>query len=233
MVNSTPRTDSPNLTAPWSLILALAAFAVVLSMVARGDGTLWIDARATELIQRGDGSLFSALANVGNALGEGRYAGIVVAIPTVLTIIARRWRDLAFLLVLVLFRGLGTLLKEMLDSPRPTADIAEVTERFDGLGFPSGHSMTSAVAVGGIAFLILRRNDSPTVRQVLALASLVWVALTAFARIWVGAHWLTDTIGGTVFGVVIVLVSANLSALVVSHSGASSIQRKKSAVLHP
>lgn len=51
---------------------------------------------------------------------------------------------------------------------------------------------------------------------------MICVTLTGYARVWVGAHWLTDTIGGTMIGATIVLVSANLSALIAPRRAASS-----------
>jgi len=212
------RRSVPDLTFPWSIIGILAVSSIVLAGVARGSGTLWIDARATGFVQGLDGRGFSIVADIGNTLGESRYAGILLAILIALTIITKRWRDLTFLVVLLALRSAGTVLKGLIDSPRPTSDVAEAVRAFDGFGFPSGHSLTSAVAVGGIVFLALRCKNSPAVRLTLAVAWLLCVTLTAFARIWVGAHWLTDTVGGTVIGVAIVLLSANLSALATSRS---------------
>jgi undecaprenyl-diphosphatase len=205
---------APNLTCPWSVIGALIAFVIVLAVFAQGSGTLLIDARATALTQALDGSVFSVIADVGNLLGESRYAVTLVVTLVALTAITRSWREMAFLVFVLAFRGTGTVLKGVIDSPRPTSDVAEVVRAFDGLGFPSGHSMTSSAAAGGIVFLTLRQRDSRKVRLVLACVWILCVSLTAFARIWGGAHWLTDTIGGTTIGAVIVLLSANLSSLV-------------------
>lgn len=225
MADSDRRCHRPDLTCSWNLIGTLAAVVLVLAMFARGTGTLWVDARATERVQELDGAVFAFLADVGNALGESGYAIILVAILILLAAITKRRRELIFLAFLLGLRGLGTVLKGLFHSPRPTSDVAEVVRAYDGLGFPSGHSLTSSVAAGGIVFLALRQRNSPAVRFALALAWLVCITLTAFARIWVGAHWLTDTIGGTVIGLLIVLLSANLSAVVDSHgphSGESS-----------
>lgn len=212
------RRADPALTCPWSIVGVLVAFVAVLSVFARGSGTLAVDAETTRLVQDLDGSFFSALADIGNALGYIRFALTLVAILIVLAAASKRWRDLVFLILLLALRGAGNVFKELLDSPRPTANVADVASAFEGLGFPSGHAMTSSVAAGGIVFLLLHRASSSLTRLSLALLWLLCVTLTAFARIWFGAHWLTDTIGGTAIGAVIVLVSANLTALIVSRS---------------
>ena len=203
-----------SLTCPWRIIAALIGLVLVLSLVARGSGTLALDARTTAFLQDLDGPVFSALAAVGNAIGYFRIALPLWALAAIATAASRRWRELAFLIVLLALRGAATVLKAIFDSPRPTAEVAELVGMHEGLGFPSGHSVTASVAVGGIAFLALRMFHSQGARYGLAVIWIACVTVTAFARIWVGAHWLTDTVGGTLVGATIVLVSANLSALI-------------------
>lgn len=203
-----------SLTCPWRIIAALIGLMLLLSLVARGSGTLALDARTTAFVQDLDGPVFSAFAAIGNAIGYFRIALPLWALAAIATAASRRWRELAFLIVLLALRGAATVLKAIFDSPRPTAEIAELVGMYEGLGFPSGHSMTASVTVGGMAFVALRMFHSRGARYGLAVVWIVCVTLTAFARIWVGAHWLTDTVGGTLVGATIVLVSANLSALI-------------------
>lgn len=221
MVARVPGRTGALLTCPWPIIVALLGVAIVLSIFTRGSGTLWIDARATSFVQDLDGPFFSGLAAAGNAIGYFRIALPLWAFAAIASTASRRWQELAFLIALLLLRGVATILKGMFDSPRPTAEVAELVGTHEGLGFPSGHAVTGSVAVGGIAFLALRIDSSRRARVALALVWIICVALTAYARIWVGAHWLTDTIGGILVGATIVLVSANLSALLVASSRSS------------
>jgi undecaprenyl-diphosphatase len=207
------RPDAP-LTCPWPIIAVLLGAVLILSFLARGPGTFRIDARTTSFVQDLDGPLFSALAAVGNAIGYSLIAVPLWAVATIASIALKRRRELAFLIAVLILRGGATILKGLFDSPRPTAEVAELVGTHEGLGFPSGHSVTAAVAVGGIAFLTLRVASWRDAWMIAALAFMACVTLTAFARIWVGAHWLTDTIGGTLVGTTIVLVSANLSAII-------------------
>lgn len=214
------RTSSPNpakrndLTAPWWVILLILALAVPLSLVTRGDNILSIDREATGSVQRLDGQPWQGIADIGNLLGESTYA-VAIALVLLLVAIARRdLRDVAFLCLLLVLRSATVVLKGIFGSPRPTIDVAEVVGTFDGFGFPSGHAVTSATALGGLAFLIFRHARlSAAACPAVQLLWLVGVLMTGYARIWYGAHWLTDVIGGSLVGLAIVLVSANLSAL--------------------
>lgn len=206
--------SAPSLTCPWSLIVALITLVGILSLLAHGSGTLSVDTLTTDWVQSLDRPVFSALADLGNGIGNFRIALPLWAMAAVAATALKRRRELVFLIVLLSLRGAATILKGVFASPRPTSEVAELVGTHEGLGFPSGHAVTASVAVGGIVFLALRHAPSRSVRLALVLTWCVCVALTAYARIWVGAHWLTDTIGGTLVGAAIVLVSANVSALV-------------------
>ena len=65
-----------------------------------------------------------------------------------------------------------------------------------GWSFPSGHAMGSFVTYGFLAYLLTRvpRVDVPRRTAVAVLA--VLVLLIGFSRIYLGAHYLSDVIGG-------------------------------------
>ena len=113
-------------------------------------------------------------------------------------------------------RLLATFLKERNHSTRPTvADGVEIRGTFEGLGFPSGHAITSAVVLGTVWFLVTRATDRARYRVAAVAAWIAGMVLTDFARIWVGAHWFTDVLGGSIIGITIVLSAANISAMLV------------------
>lgn len=208
-------TSRNDLTLPWLVVLVILLLAVPLSLVTRGDNILSIDREVMGSVQRLDGQPWRGIADVGNVLGESTYA-VAVALVLLLVAIARRdLRDVVFLCLLLVLRSATAVLKGIFGSPRPTLDVAEVVGTFDGFGFPSGHAVTSATALGGLAFLVFR-HFRPGAAACWTIVSLwlLGVTLTGFARIWFGAHWLTDVIGGSLVGIGIVLASANLSALI-------------------
>lgn len=203
-----------DLTAPWWVTLVVLALAVPLSLVTRGANILSIDREATGTVQRLDGQPWRGIADVGNVLGESTYAVTIALVLLLVAIGHRDLRDVAFLCLLLVLRSATAVLKGIFGSPRPTIDVAEVVGTFDGFGFPSGHAVTSATALGGLAFLVLRHARlGAGGRWAVMVLWLLGVAMTGYARIWFGAHWLTDVIGGSLIGILIVLVSANLSAL--------------------
>jgi undecaprenyl-diphosphatase len=89
---------------------------------------------------------------------------------------------------------LATVFKHLVDRGRPSAFLVDVVTRgaaVTGLGFPSGHAAVScALAATAAPFL------APGWR------SAVWVIplLVGFARLYVGAHFPLDVVGGWALG---------------------------------
>lgn len=92
------------------------------------------------------------------------------------------------------------LLKEWFDRPRPTAGELQrpLRELASGNGFPSGHAAVStALVVVLVAAVTLRR---PAWTWPVVVAALTVAVMTSLARIYVGAHWPLDVVGGAVLG---------------------------------
>lgn len=111
----------------------------------------------------------------------------------------------------MLVRGVNPLLKRLLDSPRPTDDLVRVMEQAQGMGFPSGHSMGVALLYGLSAFLLSRLEPQVAFRAVIWLIAAGLIGATGFGRIYAGAHWPSDVLGGYLWASVVALVMLGLA----------------------
>lgn len=197
-------------------IVLCAALFVMLAILAGTIGTLPGDLTISRVLQRLHGAPWRVLWHLGNAFGTSRWVAIVVLVALIGILIWRylNWRqDAGFLSIAIVLRIAAMPLKSLVGSPRPTAAQVHIVEPVSGYGFPSGHTLTATVLFGTIAVMLVR-HWSVARPHITRLATLLWVGgvmVTGFARIWGGAHWPSDVLGGALVGIVIVGIAAELS----------------------
>jgi membrane-associated phospholipid phosphatase len=133
------------------------------------------------------GDIFAYLMN---GLGGGIVGVFVVPILTavVLLVVRRPWAALYFVVASAASAGLVQLLKSLYGRARPE-DIM-VTSDFGS--FPSGHVANAATIAVALGIIV------PHV-WVWVLGA-VYTVLMAISRTYLGAHWLSDTVGGVLVG---------------------------------
>lgn len=102
-------------------------------------------------------------------------------------------------LVMITLIPIGILSKEIVARPRPFIPNTEVILAADSqYAYPSGHSMI--VAAGAtVALAELYRNSSARMKAV-AIALAIEASVVCFSRIYVGAHYPLDVLGGILLG---------------------------------
>jgi membrane-associated phospholipid phosphatase len=95
---------------------------------------------------------------------------------------------------------LDNIIKLVISRQRPPADLVHILSPTTGFSFPSGH----AVFFTWMSFMIavsIAPKIRPAYRPLLWIVAAVVIVLTCIARVWVGAHWPSDVIGGVLLGV--------------------------------
>ncbi|MFC3716667.1 VTT domain-containing protein [Luteimonas soli] len=157
-----------------------------------------------------DRAVYEAMLALRNPLADRLMAGLasigdaVVLVPAIVLTLAwllwrKRWLAAAHWLAALAFGlVLTTLLGAVVHMPNPPTAP-------QGFGFPSIAVTMSTITFGFFAVLIAR--EMPGRRRVWPyLVSGAVVAVLGFARLYLGAHWLSDVVGGMLFGIVWLLV---------------------------
>lgn len=180
---------------------ALLLCAILLGQAAKGAGPLPGDLAFSRFVQSAlpFNNSVSALWKV---LGETlRYLPFVII---AVVLLLRQWDAamLAALACLPVYFFAEAQLKPLFGRPRPTAGLINVYQASKSLSFPSGTAMQSVVCVGVLlylAWLAGKKGRAIMGARIVAGLALLFLLLCNLARVHVGAHWVSDIIGGWLF----------------------------------
>jgi undecaprenyl-diphosphatase len=188
--------------------LWLAAFVAALGLTALaligvyppGDVTLTREVQAVQL--PGLGLLSELVYRIGISPV---FQLIALAIAAVMALRSQRLMAL-FMVLAVIARGSAMLLKELVERPRPSPALVDVSEQAGGFSFPSGHVLGAVLLWGFVYFASERLIANPRLRTWVRLASLAVIALMGLQRVYAGAHWPSDVLAAYLWGGVILFV---------------------------
>ncbi|WP_462116005.1 LssY C-terminal domain-containing protein, partial [Lysobacter xanthus] len=175
------------------LLISWGWFSLAALLLANG-GPLGLDYSVHETMMALRNPLADRLMAALASLGDAQVLGPAVAVALLYLLWRRRWMAAAHWLAAVVFGlALTALLQAVVDMPRPPTAPP-------GFGFPSVAVTMMTVVLGFFAVLIAR--ELPGRRRVWPyLLAGVLTTLVAFARLYFGAHWVSDVLGGTLFGI--------------------------------
>ena len=162
------------------------------------------DLRIAHAIQGIDVPAFGGLVGFVNFVGDTKtYLVIVVVCAIGLGVLRAGWES-----ILVVFSiapaAIGAIVKGIVQQPRPSPALIDISSHEGGSAFPSGHVLKTSALFLLLFVIIPAVVPWRPVRWLLQAGSVLLVVSAGPARVYDGAHWPSDVVGGYVLAILLV-----------------------------
>ena len=177
-----------------ALLAGGIAVGVLLAVPATRPAVEFVDHEVWEFAVAVENTPTTAVAVVLSWLGSGLVNWPLRGLAVVFLAWKRHWVRLAAFLLAVLTSELfiGPV-KALYDRPRPPDPLIATT----AASFPSGHAVSTAVTAVGLVLVLAHPGPERWRWEVRAV---VFTGIMALSRVYLRAHWLSDTVAGALVG---------------------------------
>ncbi len=183
------------------LIIIVLGF-LLLSVLVSFFPSSFIDREFSEEIQEHENPFLDAVMKAASYPGYVPYAPIMVIITALLFYIRKHKREAIFVILTLASSLLSTLVKFIINRPRPGKDIVKVLIQTHQQSFPSGHVLFYVVFFGFLSLLMyMFKHIGKKLRLTITAGCMLMIFIIPISRIYLGAHWFTDVLGGFLLGI--------------------------------
>lgn len=169
------------------------------------------DLLVSQELQEDPTALLDTLMKSFSWLGTVYVAAIMVIAFSIIFFVFKYIREGLFVLACLLSGGVSYVLKTLIDRPRPTTDFVRIVEETHYQSFPSGHVLFYTAFFGTLMVIAVSSSILKlSMKIIISILCATMIVLGAVSRIYLGAHWFTDVIGGFIVGVLFVMLTGSI-----------------------
>lgn len=133
----------------------------------------------------------------------GSATALIILTIGFLLLLKNKKNSMLIAINLILVFLLNRILKIIVARPRP--EVLKIVQE-KGYSFPSGHSMVSTGFYGFLIYLIYKNVENKKIKYPLIVALSILILLIGISRVYLGAHYATDVIGGWIIGILYLVI---------------------------
>lgn len=190
------------------IISILSILFIVLSILVYFNLTISFDNTIYHLITINMNNILTSIYKVITFFGSTLFIISLCIFFLILFIILKK-KNYGFIIsgVLIISTIFNNLVKIIICRERP--DVLKLV--IEGTySYPSGHTMASVSMYGILMYLILKSNINKKLKIVLTTILGILPILVGMSRIYLGAHFVTDVIGGFLLAITLLLIEINI-----------------------
>jgi membrane-associated phospholipid phosphatase len=190
------------------LFFLLTVSFLILTYFVLLDRTAHWDYYISDVLQHQQHTVLDTVMRAFSWLGRVRVAFFAICITALLFLISGKKREAILICSTILTGAVSWTLKMLIDRPRPGADIVRVIEETKYQSFPSGHVLFYTVFFGLLSLIVFyAKRLSRRSKTILISLLVLMVICGAVSRIYLGAHWFTDILGGLIVGIQFLIIA--------------------------
>jgi membrane-associated phospholipid phosphatase len=174
---------------------------IVLSVIVAIYPTMAIDIKFSREIQEHQNPIIDRVMYLISTPGYMPESVILITVTSLLFFLFKYKKAAVFVLLTGLSGLVSTIVKALVNRPRPSKDLVRIVFETTQQSFPSGHMMFYVVFFGFLILLMVQlEHISKALKYIVIVISLFFIFTIPFSRIYLGAHWFTDVLGGFFLG---------------------------------
>jgi membrane-associated phospholipid phosphatase len=170
-----------------------------------------LDREFSHELQEHQNPLLDSMMAAISWFGYPLYAAIMVTGTAFIFFIFNYRREALYVLLTLTSGLISTIIKFLVNRPRPSAPLIRIMGTNQQQSFPSGHVLFYVIFFGFLVLLMFRiKSILRMIRLMVTGICMTLIFTIPVSRIYLGAHWFTDVLGGFLLGLLCLYILSYL-----------------------